>query len=269
MSQLTIGRYLNQARIERNISLKQASDQTKIHERLLRDFEADKFDKLPNVTYLKGFLKQLAVVLHFNYEEAVELLEKTLDEKVQSGSSKGQKVQVALSGFAQNLASLKSLLKYIFSFRVLVSLIFTLIFASSLYYIGFHFTKKEPFHPAVYKKPETPIKESLPQPRKVVQLKIKEGECWIAYKIDSQPVRNLTLSRDGKLKLEGDIIRLSLGRPEAVEVRYQNFEVDLKPYITSGGTAHLIFPADLRGKYTPPFFVFNDDGTISTRKKNL
>lgn len=269
MSQLTIGRYLNQARIERNISLKQASDQTKIHERLLRDFEADKFDKLPNVAYLKGFLKQLAVVLHFNYEEAVELLENTLDEKTQSDSNKGQKVQVALSDFAQNLASLKALLNYIFSFRVLFSFIVTLIFASSLYYIGFHLTKNEPFHPAVYKKPATPVQESLPQQRKVIQLKIKEGDCWIAYKIDSRPVRNLTLGRDGKLTLEGDVIRLSLGRPEAVEVRYQNLEVDLKPFITSGGTAHLIFPADQRGKYSPPFFVINDDGTISTRKKNL
>lgn len=272
MSQLTIGQYLKQVRVGKNISLRHASEHTKINERLLRDFEADKFEKLPNVAYLKGFLKQLSVVFEFNHEEAVELLEKTVAERNAQSNRRGEiKERLTAHDLLQDFERLSTLLKTSFSLRGILSVSLTMLFAVGLYLTGYYLTKNEPFHSVAVVTKDTSLnvsseKKIVQESRQEINLKISGSDCWIAYKIDTQPVRNLTLGPGEKLKLEGQVIRLSLGKPESVEIRSRNSEVDIKPYITSGGTAHLIFSSTQTVKFAQPFFVFNSDGSISPRK---
>lgn len=78
---LTIGKLLKQKRVEKDLTIKVISQQTKIHLILLENLENDRFDKLPSKTYLRGFVKSCAKLLQIDQEYALELLEKSYHSK--------------------------------------------------------------------------------------------------------------------------------------------------------------------------------------------
>lgn len=84
----TIGELIKLKREQKNLSLKVISQQTKIHIGLLEYLELDQLDKLPSKTYVKGFIKSTAKILGLNQEEALELLERTYNDKKIPGEKK-------------------------------------------------------------------------------------------------------------------------------------------------------------------------------------
>lgn len=73
----TIGDFLKKKRKEKNIELKSISLKTKINYTILRDLENNDYEKIPNKTYIRGFVKILAKEINANPEEAIQCLEET------------------------------------------------------------------------------------------------------------------------------------------------------------------------------------------------
>lgn len=56
----SIGKKLRKARQSKGVSIEDASAQTRIHHKVLKALEEDKFGELPSPTYVKGFLRRYA-----------------------------------------------------------------------------------------------------------------------------------------------------------------------------------------------------------------
>jgi cytoskeletal protein RodZ len=84
---MTIGRLIKNKREERGLSLKTISQQTKIHIGLLENLEADRLDKLPSKTYVRGFIKSTAKILGLDQEFALHLLDLAYDKKNENNKS--------------------------------------------------------------------------------------------------------------------------------------------------------------------------------------
>lgn len=73
----TIGDYLKSVREEKKLSIKVVASHTKISVTNLELLEENRFDALPNIAYLKGFVRNYAKILGLNPQSAVEVLIKT------------------------------------------------------------------------------------------------------------------------------------------------------------------------------------------------
>ncbi len=71
----TIGTLLKNAREDSGLTLNQISTKTKINLNILRSLENDDIDKLPNITYVKGFVKNYAKTVKLDAKLATRALE--------------------------------------------------------------------------------------------------------------------------------------------------------------------------------------------------
>jgi len=79
----TVGDWLASARVAKGVTLKQASEVTRIGKSYLNALEENKFDEMPNEAYAKGFVRQYASFLGLSGDEAVVRLEKQLNCDIQ------------------------------------------------------------------------------------------------------------------------------------------------------------------------------------------
>ncbi len=73
---MEIGHALKRARVEKNLSLAQAEEETKIRQKYLLALENENFNAIPGRVYAKGFLRNYAQYLGLNAEELVWWYEK-------------------------------------------------------------------------------------------------------------------------------------------------------------------------------------------------
>ena len=75
-----IGEYLKQARKAHGFSLKDIAQRTCININVLRDLETGNISKLPNKTYIRGFIKSYAKEVGLDSNYTMKLLEYTYDQ---------------------------------------------------------------------------------------------------------------------------------------------------------------------------------------------
>lgn len=68
----SIGKRLREEREKKGVSLEEASSQTRIHHRVLKALEENRFDDIPSPMYAKGFLKKYADYLGLDSKLMVE-----------------------------------------------------------------------------------------------------------------------------------------------------------------------------------------------------
>ena len=68
---LSFGRYLQSIRIEKGISLEDVSKETRIRREALLYIEAEDHEKLPDIVFVKGFLRAYAKAIGADGDEAV------------------------------------------------------------------------------------------------------------------------------------------------------------------------------------------------------
>ncbi|EQC45836.1 DNA-binding helix-turn-helix protein [Bacteriovorax sp. BSW11_IV] len=73
----SIGSYLKSVREEKKLSIKVVASHTKISVTNLELLESNRFEELPNIAYLKGFVRNYAKILGLNQDQAVDVLIKT------------------------------------------------------------------------------------------------------------------------------------------------------------------------------------------------
>ncbi|GAB6274141.1 MAG: DUF4115 domain-containing protein [Peptococcaceae bacterium] len=82
---MEIGHVLKRTRVEKNLSLAQAEEETKIRQKYLVALENENYDVIPGRVYAKGFLRNYARYLGLNAEEIIYYYEKQYPTK--EGSS--------------------------------------------------------------------------------------------------------------------------------------------------------------------------------------
>ncbi|MCO4754825.1 MAG: helix-turn-helix domain-containing protein, partial [Bacteriovoracaceae bacterium] len=75
MENTTIGKLLKEVRKEKNISLDDVANKTKININILKALENEDVDSLPNKTYVKGFVKNYAKTVGLDSNVAIEAFE--------------------------------------------------------------------------------------------------------------------------------------------------------------------------------------------------
>ncbi len=88
----TLGRYLQDARNERGIDLREAAQQTRISIQYLQALESEDFSKLPGEVFVKGFLKNYGKFLSLDESEVM----KRYGELRQTPAASGSVVQSEL-----------------------------------------------------------------------------------------------------------------------------------------------------------------------------
>lgn len=112
---LTLGQYFKRERENREISLKEIEQITKIPAQTLKFLEEDQIDVLPPRAFLRGFLQVISKEFGFDEEELVRHLDDTL-------AAYGKKDEVK-SRFMKRGKGSSFLLRLVFVFLLIVILI--------------------------------------------------------------------------------------------------------------------------------------------------
>lgn len=124
---LSVGKYLEQKRIEHGYSIGQISIETKISERIIENLEKENFQDLPKKVYLKGFVKNYCKVLKISDVQAQNLLEKNFVQEETRPNIEGR--------FSNHAGAESSKSKMV--------LIISIIFVAGLAYALFNAFKKD------------------------------------------------------------------------------------------------------------------------------
>lgn len=76
-----VGAFLKSAREEQNLSIHQVSRETRIKPEFLEAIENEKWEKLPELPVVAGFVKNIADALNLNREQAIALLRRDYPPK--------------------------------------------------------------------------------------------------------------------------------------------------------------------------------------------
>lgn len=91
-----------------------------------------------------------------------------------------------------------------------------------------------------------------------------DGDSWITYKKDADPVKKFVLKQGRFIMIRGNDIRLFLGNVNATKIFLNNNLLDVS---TTSSVKSLVFPQELAKNLKLPLFVFKKDGTAITSQE--
>ncbi|WP_419172938.1 helix-turn-helix domain-containing protein [Halobacteriovorax sp.] len=106
MNRDTLGSYLKKAREEKKLGIEAVSSHTRINITNLSALEADDVNRLPNIAYVRGFVKTLSKTYDIDENKAINLLEELYGQ-----SSSSSKQQLEAEDFPQAQVEKKQDLK--------------------------------------------------------------------------------------------------------------------------------------------------------------
>ncbi len=110
------------------------------------------------------------------------------------------------------------------------------------------------------------IKTSMDSSQQNVYIRAVEGNTWISYKIDNNPIASVIVSKGSDLFLQGTEIRLFLGNVNVTKIFYNNYLLETP---TKTGVKSLIFPEESNGKYLLPLFPKAKDDVLFTAEEYM
>lgn len=248
---LSLGKMLNQARLDKNISIQDLSMITKIHKTLIHSLENDEIENLPNRIYVLGFLKAISEALNCDLQKIIYLYEMSLMKLVECNVSE-ESTLIEVPESKIKIIKVKWLLTCI----VLVVII---LIASPLFIQAENNnTNKETVAKEVtinnYSKIKDHKKIVMPRPpvrasSYNVSLSAVHGVSWISFQVDKNPVRKLTLKKGSNIILKGESVRLVLGNYKALVIKNNKEIVPIIKNI-NGDVAKINFPQG-KNDFTP------------------
>ena len=97
-----------------------------------------------------------------------------------------------------------------------------------------------------------------------VYIKAHNGETWITFKTDKNPIKQLLLRKDKSLFIKGREIRLFLGNINATKIFVNDRPIT---YSSRTGVKSLVVPERNNSKYHLPLFVFEKSGRARTSEE--
>lgn len=108
--------------------------------------------------------------------------------------------------------------------------------------------------------PQT-IKEAMNSSMQNIYIKASEGNTWVSYKIDNNPIESVIINKGSDLFLQGNEIRLFLGNVNVTKIFYNNYLIETP---TKSGVKSLVFPEESNSKYQLPLFPKAKDDILYT-----
>lgn len=105
------------------------------------------------------------------------------------------------------------------------------------------------------------IKDSMNSSLQNVYIRAVDGNTWLSYKIDNNPIESVIINKGNDLFLQGAEIRLFLGNVNVTKIFYNNYLIDTP---TKSGVKSLIFPEESNAKYQLPLFPKAKDDILYT-----
>jgi cytoskeletal protein RodZ len=110
------------------------------------------------------------------------------------------------------------------------------------------------------------IKSSVNSSLQNVYIRALDGNTWISYKIDNNPIASVIISKGNDLFLQGNEIRLFLGNVNVTRIFYNNYLIETP---TKSGVKSLIFPEESNEKYYMPLFPKAKDDILYTAEEYM
>ena len=108
--------------------------------------------------------------------------------------------------------------------------------------------------------PDT-IKSSINSGLQNVYVRAFDGNTWVSYKIDNNPIESVIISKGSDLFIQGAEIRLFLGNVNVTKIFYNNYLIETP---SKSGVKSLIFPEESNSKYMMPLFPKAKDDILYT-----
>lgn len=105
------------------------------------------------------------------------------------------------------------------------------------------------------------IKDSVKSDMQNVYIRATEGNTWLSYKIDNNPIVSVIVNKGSDLFLQGSEIRIFLGNVNVTKIFYNNYLIETP---TKSGVKSLIFPEESNSKYMLPLFPKAKDDILHT-----
>ena len=109
------------------------------------------------------------------------------------------------------------------------------------------------------------VQRSLAANQQNIYIKAPRGDSWLSYKVDDEPIRNLTIKRDGDLLIRGKEVRIFFANIKVLDVFLNNRLLSIE---SSTGLKSMVFPQENRSKYVRPLFIYQD-GKVETSEEYL
>lgn len=105
------------------------------------------------------------------------------------------------------------------------------------------------------------IKDSMNSDIQNIYIRATEGNTWLSYKIDANPIESVIINKDSDLFLQGNEIRIFLGNVKVTKIFYNNYLIETP---TKSGVKSLIFPEESNAKFLLPLFPKAKDDILYT-----
>ncbi|WPU64967.1 helix-turn-helix domain-containing protein [Peredibacter starrii] len=105
------------------------------------------------------------------------------------------------------------------------------------------------------------IKDSMNSDIQNIYIRATEGNTWLSYKIDANPIESVIINKDSDLFLQGNEIRIFLGNVKVTKIFYNNYLIETP---TKSGVKSLIFPEESNAKFQLPLFPKAKDDILYT-----
>lgn len=105
------------------------------------------------------------------------------------------------------------------------------------------------------------IKDSMNSDLQNIYIKATDGNTWLSYKIDENPIESVIINKGSDLFLQGSEVRIFLGNVNVTKIFYNNYLIDTP---TRSGVKSLIFPEESNQKFQMPLFPKAKDDILYT-----
>ncbi|MEA9356031.1 RodZ domain-containing protein [Bacteriovorax sp. PP10] len=267
----SLGEMLYKARLAQNITIEDLSTRTKIHKTLIHSLESDDFPNLPNRVYILGFLKSMSEELRFNVKDAVALYDLLLLRE-QHATPVEVKVDAPIPDkvvfFKKRKIKLKWLVAAVLLFvlLIIISPLLVEMKASDTPHVVTEVKKKTTRTQA--KKKVSTDNTVILQGSIKVSINAKNGNSWVSFKVDKNPIRQLTLKKGSSIVLTGEKIRLTLGNYKALEI-YDSNEIVSIAKNNKGKAVVVSFPQKKNEKKSESDLIFSLEGIPQLQNQRL
>lgn len=110
------------------------------------------------------------------------------------------------------------------------------------------------------------MKDKMSSDLQNLYIRAVDGNTWVSYKIDNNPIESVIISKGNDLFLQGSEIRIFLGNVNVTKIFYNNYMIETP---TKSGVKSLIFPEESNEKYQLPLFPKAKDDILYTAEEYM
>jgi cytoskeletal protein RodZ len=107
---------------------------------------------------------------------------------------------------------------------------------------------------------------SIIEGKQNIFIRATEGDTWLTYKSDSDPIKKFILKKGRYILIRGDEVKIFLGNVHIAKVFLNNELLDIK---SRSGVKSLVFPQELAKNQKLPLFIFQKSGKVITSQEYL